>query len=100
MPCTPARAPRVVRRTPATGDAVTGILSVRYADERGGTGIDPRRTTVTVNGRDLSRRARITPFTLQLRPSALPAGVLDVVVRIRDRAGHATASRWSVVNSG
>jgi hypothetical protein len=55
---------------------------------------------VTVNGRDLSRRARITPFTLQLRPSALPAGVLDVVVRIRDRAGHATTSRWSVVNSG
>jgi hypothetical protein len=96
----PARAPRVLRRTPATGDAVTGVLSVRYADGRGGTGIDPRRTTVTVNGRDLSRRARITPFTLQLRPSALPAGVLDVVVRIRDRAGHATTSRWSVVNSG
>ncbi|MEO2057368.1 MAG: hypothetical protein ABGX38_00755 [Thermoleophilia bacterium] len=97
---TPARAPRVLRRTPATGDAVTGVLSVRYADERGGTGIDPRRTTVTVNGRDISRRARITPFTLQVRPSALPDGVLDVAVRIRDRAGHVTISRWSVVHSG
>ncbi len=97
---TPDRAPRVVRRTPASGDPVRGVLSVRYVDERGGTGIDPRRTTISVNGRDITRRARVTPFTLQVRPSVLPAGPLTVSVRVRDRAGHATTSQWSVIGTG
>jgi hypothetical protein len=97
---TPDRAPRVVRRTPATGDVVRGVLSVRYIDERGGTGIDPARTTVSVNGADITRSARITPFTLQLRQAALPAGTLAVSVVVRDRAGHATRSEWTVVGSG
>ena len=97
---TPDRAPRVVRRTPATGDVVRGVLSVRYVDERGGTGIDPARTTVSVNGADITRSARITPFTLQLRQAVLPAGTLAVSVVVRDRAGHATRSEWTVVGSG
>jgi len=97
---TPDRAPRVVRRSPATGDVVRGVLSVRYVDERGGTGIDPARTTVSVNGADITRSARITPFTLQVRQAALPAGTLAVSVVVRDRAGHATRSQWTVVGSG
>ncbi len=97
---TPDRAPRVVRRTPSAGDLVRGVLSVRYVDERGGTGVNPRRTTITANGVDITRRARVTPFTLQVRPQFLPAGTVAIVVRVRDRAGHATTSQWSVVRSG
>jgi hypothetical protein len=76
------------------------VFSVRYVDERGGTGIDPSRTTIVVNGRDLTRRARITPFTLQVRPSVLPRGSLAVTLRVRDRAGHSTETSWSVVGAG
>lgn len=97
---TPDRAPRVVRRTPATGDAVRGVLSVRYVDERGGTGVDASRTRITVNGIDMTTRARVTPFTLQVRDTALPMGNLAVSVTVRDRAGHATTSRWSVTRTG
>lgn len=97
---TPYRAPRVVRRTPASGDLVRGVLSVRYVDERGGTGVDPARTTLTANGRDITRRVRITPFTLQVRPQVLPRGPVALVLRVRDRAGHVTTSQWSVVASG
>ena len=97
---TPDRAPRVVRRSPATGDVVRGVLSVRYVDERGGTGIDPARTTIAVGGADITRLARITPFTLQVRQSSLPRGTLAVSVVVRDRAGHATRSEWTVVGSG
>lgn len=97
---TPYRAPRVVRRTPATGDAVRGVLSVRYVDERGGTGVDPSRTRITVNGADVTRRARVTPFTLQVRESVLPIGNLAVSVTVRDRAGHATTSQWAVTRPG
>lgn len=97
---TPVRAPRVVRRTPASGDVVRGVLSVRYLDEAGGTGIDARRTTISVNGTDITRRARVTPFTLQVRPSALPAGPLAVVVRVRDRAGHVSTSSWNLAGTG
>lgn len=97
---TPDRAPRVVRRTPATGDVVRGVLSVRYVDERGGTGVDPARTRITVNGADFTRRARVTPFTLQVREGRLPIGNLSVSVTVRDRAGHATTSSWSVTRTG
>ena len=97
---TPDRVPRVVRRTPASGDRVRGVLSMRYVDERGGTGIDPTRTTIAVNGRDITRRARVTPFTLQVRPSVLPRGPFTVSVRVRDRAGHATTSTCSVAGTG
>ena len=67
----PGRAPRIVRRAPADGDVVRGVLSVQYADESGGTGIDPAQTSITVNGVDYTKRARITPYTLQIRASAL-----------------------------
>jgi hypothetical protein len=97
---TPDRAPRVVRRTPAGGDVVRGVLSVRYVDERGGTGIDPSRTRISVNGVDLTRRARVTPFTLQVRQAALPTGNLAVSVTVRDRAGHSSISQWTVSSPG
>lgn len=97
---TPDRAPRVVRRTPADGDIVRGVLSVRYLDEPGGTGIDPSRTAITANGVDITRRARITPFTLQVRPQALPRGTVAVALRVRDRAGHLTLSEWTVSANG
>jgi hypothetical protein len=106
LPVTPGpvatrnRAPRVVRRTPASGDLVRGVLSVRYVDERGGTGIDRKRTTIAVNGRDITRRARVTPFTLQVRPSVLPRVPFTVSVRVRDRAGHVTTSAWSLAGTG
>jgi hypothetical protein len=95
-----SRAPRIVRRTPADGDVVRGVLSVQYADERGGTGIDPAATAISINGVDFTRRARITPYTMQIRASALPRGTLTVRARVRDRAGHTTTATWSVVGAG
>jgi hypothetical protein len=96
----PVRAPRIVRRAPANGDVVRGVLSVQYTDEAGGTGIDPRQTRVTVNGVDYTSRARITPYTLQIRAAALPRGTLNLRIRVRDRAGHVTTAVWSVVGAG
>lgn len=94
------RGPRIVARTPADGDTVRGVLSIRYVDEPGGTGIDPAATSITVNGVDLTRRARITPYTLQIRSSLLPRGTLSVRARVRDRAGHSTTADWSVIGGG
>ena len=94
------RAPRIVARTPADGDTVRGVLSIRYLDESGGTGIDPARTSLTINGVDMTARACITPYTLQIRSSLLPVGTLTVQARVRDRAGHSTTASWSVVGGG
>ncbi len=93
---TPARGPRIVARTPANGDVVRGTLSVRYLDEPGGTGIDPRGSTISVNGVDMTKRARVTPHTLQIRASRLPGGSLAVHVRVRDLAGHSMTADWLV----
>jgi hypothetical protein len=96
----PVRAPRIVRRAPANGDVVRGVLSVQYTDEAGGTGIDAAQTRITVNGVDYTARARITPYTLQIRAAVLPRGTLKLHATVRDRAGHATTADWSVVGAG
>jgi hypothetical protein len=53
-----------------------------------------------VNGVDMTRRARITPSTLQIRASALPKGTLALQARVRDRAGHSITADWSVIGAG
>lgn len=94
------RAPAITRRTPATGDMVRAVLSMGYRDEPGGTGIDPAGVRIWLNGIDATARARITPFTLQVPASRLPAGPLAVTVRVRDLAGNTRTVRWSVIGPG
>lgn len=90
------RVPTITRRTPSSGDTVRGVLSVHYRDELGGTGIDPGGVRLWLNGINWTSRARITPYTLQVRASRLPAGALGVKVRVRDLAGNTRVMEWSV----
>ena len=92
----PARAPRVVSRPPLKGSR----LVVRYADDAGGTGVDPDSVSVRVGGRDLTGRAVVTPYQLLLPRGLVPPGRPLVRLALADRAGNGSAVRWRVARPG
>jgi hypothetical protein len=95
----PARVPRVLWRDPAPGEPTRGPLVVRYQDDEGGTGIDPARVRLRVGGRDVTRRALVTPFALRLPAADVIPGAA-VRLALKDRAGNASAVAWRLAGSG
>jgi hypothetical protein len=95
----PERTPRVLWREPAPGEPTRGALTVRYRDEEGGTGIDPARIRLSVGGRDVTRRALVTPFALRLPAREVRPGAA-VRLALRDRAGNASAAAWRLAGDG
>ena len=96
----PDRTPRVVWHEPAAGEPSRGPVIVRYRDDEGGTGIDPVRVRLRVGGRDVTRRALVTPFALRLPESAVPKGPAMVSLSLQDRAGNASAVAWRLSGEG
>lgn len=90
------RRPHLLRRAPAPGGAPGALVSVVYADDPGGTGVDPRGVRIWAGARDVTAQARITAFSLQIPAVAL--GPLPTVVRLRvpDRAGNVRDASWPV----
>lgn len=93
----PLRAPRVVSRFPSAGGRLGGALIVRYRDDLGGTGVDPRAVRLRVGGRDLTSRAVVTASTLRLPRAAVPPGRPTIRLVLADRAGNGRAVRWRIV---
>lgn len=92
----PLRAPWVVARPPLKGSS----LMVRYRDDAGGTGVDPRSVRVRVGGRDLTARAIVTPHQLLLPRGLVPPGRPVIRLALADRAGNERAVRWRVDRPG
>lgn len=92
----PLRAPRVVSRPPLKGSR----LVVRYADDVGGTGVDPHSVRVRVGGRDVTGLAVVTPFQLLLPRGLVPPGRPVIRLALADRAGNGRAVRWRVDRPG
>ncbi len=72
---------------------------MRYRDDEGGTGVDPSRVRLRVGGRDVTRRALVTPFALRLPSSDVRPGAA-VRLALRDRAGNARAVGWTLAGDG
>lgn len=92
----PLRAPWVVARPPLKG----GRLVIRYRDDAGGTGVDPRAVRVRVGGRDLTARAVVTPSHLLLPRGLVPPGRPVIHLSLADRAGNGRAVRWRLDRAG
>ena len=89
----PRRAPRVLWRHPAPGEPTRGALTVRYRDDRGGTGIDPADVRLRVGARDVTGEAIVAPFALRLPARDARPGA-PVRLTLRDRAGNASATAF------
>jgi hypothetical protein len=90
------RPPQVFDITPSQGDRVgdRGLtrVSARFADDR--SGVDYRSVTLRVDGRDVTRNARIANDELRYRADLAPGRHTAEVV-VRDRAGNLTRRAWT-----
>lgn len=92
----PDRAPRIVARTPAAGDARGPLVFVRYRDAPGGTGVDVASVRLVADGRDVTRLARITRYTLQIAGSDLGTGPVSLALTLKDAAGNTRVEKWGL----
>ena len=90
------RAPRIYAQAPADGARIEDHgrthVAARLADS--GSGIDARSVRLRVDGRDVTRRARVRPDEVRYA-AALSPGRHAAELVVRDRAGNASRSGWS-----
>lgn len=89
------RAPVIGDVTPSNGDRVEGRrthISARFSDE--GTGVDPASVRLVVNGRDVTRDARVEGNELRFR-GFLERGRHSAELVVGDRAGNTTRRAWT-----
>jgi len=91
------RAPTISQLTPRQGDIVspvgTTLISAEFDDGRG-RGVDPRSVRITLDGRDVTPMAHITPERFTYRSDLAP-GRYTAEVTARDYAGNVVSRSWS-----
>jgi hypothetical protein len=90
------RAPRVSIVTPANGARIDARgrahISALLSDDR--SGVDPRSVHLRVDGRDVTRFARVTPAEVRVSEDLRP-GRHIAQLQVRDRAGNTSRVAWS-----
>lgn len=92
-----AERPVIRNLSPSDGETVVGgggLISVSGTfDDSSGGGIDPKRVTVAVGGKDVTQSTVITPQFFNYRAD-LGSGTYTAVVTATDRAGNSTRQSW------
>ncbi|MDQ2688582.1 MAG: hypothetical protein M3Y28_12025, partial [Armatimonadota bacterium] len=91
-------APNVAEFSPAKGATTEDARPQIYAvlSDAGGVGVDPAATRVSVDGKDMTGQANVTPAFFSLKPMAdLALGAHTVQVSVADRAGNAGTTDWT-----
>ena len=90
------RAPQVFELTPSQGVQVSerGLtrISARFQDDR--SGVDLRSVALRVDGRDVTRRARVDGNDIAYADNLRPGRHVAELV-VRDRAGNSARRSWS-----
>ena len=90
--------PKVTDFGPAQGATVESQHPLIYAtlSDGSGTGVNPTATRITVDGKDMTGEASLTPSLFTLKPAdALASGPHTVSVSIADAAGNVQTASWS-----
>ncbi|HET8745445.1 MAG TPA: hypothetical protein VFM98_07560 [Ramlibacter sp.] len=90
------RAPQIFDVTPGQGDRVSerGLthISARYKDDQ--AGVDVRSVTLRVDGRNVTRQARIDGNDVRYSENLRPGRHVAELV-VRDRAGNVARRSWA-----
>ena len=90
------RPPQITDIKPEQGERVfernRTHISARYTDDR--SGIDPQSVRLRLDGRDVTRDARITDEEIHYRQD-LPRGRHTAELVVRDREGNTTRRSWN-----
>ncbi len=90
-------APRIINRTPDPNSTVATIRpSISVVCEDSGSGVDPARVSMSVNGDDVTAQATVTGnFATYLPRQSLRTGRNTVKVTAIDRAGNSASQTWA-----
>jgi hypothetical protein len=90
------QAPRILQVTPSQSQRVSDRgrteITARYNDQ--GSGVAPRSVTLRVDGRDVTRKARVDYDDIRYADNLRP-GRHVAVLTVRDRAGNTSQRSWS-----
>jgi hypothetical protein len=91
--------PQIVQRYPNAGQAVNNTRPniVVHFNDPGGSGIDPAKTRLIVNNRDVTAQASMTQTSIAYNPPQSLSGQVEVSVVLADQAGNTTRDRYSFV---
>jgi methionine-rich copper-binding protein CopC len=92
------QAPTVSNQAPANGATVPttpiAAISAQFSDT--GSGIDPSKVTLTVDGTNVTAQATISSVGVTYTPStALGSGTHNVNLSVTDKAGNTAQANWS-----
>jgi hypothetical protein len=88
-------APQIVQRFPEKGQTVNNVRpNILIAFNDAGSGIDPARSRLLVNGQNVTARVSITETALAYSPPDALIGRVLVRVILADRAGNVTQEEY------
>ncbi|MCW3058916.1 MAG: copper amine oxidase-like protein [Capsulimonas sp.] len=95
-------APKIGAFSPARSATVENDRPLIYAtlNDASGTGVDPNSVKVSLDGKDVTAEATITPSFFNFTPAQpLAAGAHEVRVHVADQAGNVQSAAWPFVVS-
>ncbi len=90
--------PTITVSQPALGSTVTGskaTLQADFADNAGGSGVDPASIQILLDGQDVTNLATLTPDGLSCEVSDLAVGEHRVWVKVSDGDGNVATAEWN-----
>lgn len=90
--------PEITAVSPASGASLSAsgaAISVQYADNPGGSGIDPQHIQISVDGANRTAQAEVNKHTLSLPLSDLEPGEHTARIVVSDREGNARVQEWT-----
>ncbi|BDI28114.1 hypothetical protein CCAX7_001650 [Capsulimonas corticalis] len=94
--------PKIGAYSPSRSATVENDRPLIYAtlSDASGTGVDPNSVRITLDGKDVTSDATITPSFFNFKPQqALAPGQHEVRVRVADQAGNIQNAEWPFVVS-
>jgi len=90
-------APRISNRTPEPSSNIVAVRpNISVVSEDSGSGVDPAKVKMLVNGADVTAQATVTRNFTTYRPQQpLQAGRNTVALTVIDRAGNSASQSWT-----
>jgi len=90
-------APRIINPTPDPNSTIAAVRpNISVVSEDSGSGVDPARVSMSVNGADVTAQATVTKNFATYRPQQpLQTGQNTVTVTASDRAGNSASQTWA-----
>ena len=90
-------APRIINMTPDPNSTIATLMpNISVVTEDSGSGVDPVKMSMSVNGVNVTAQTTITRNFATYRPQqSLKTGKNNVTVTAKDRAGNSASQTWS-----